>query len=310
MQEMIQRPGAYELIAGVTTDLTFGPVILFGHGGTAVEIIRDKSLELPPLNTALARAQIERTRVAALLKGYRDRPAADIDGLVNVLMQLSNIVADHAEIMELDINPLLCDQTGVIGVDGRIRVQAASVPAQARLAIRPYPQQLETEIRTADGKVYAVRPIRPEDEPALRRFADEVDTADLWHAFFAPLRERTHETAARLSQIDYDREMTMLAWDGTDALPGSRAPPPIPISTRRRPPSSSAPTCARRASPSSFCRRSCAPSRRRACAGPCWSIRAILNRSRASAPNSVSPRRRCRRMRRSRARARRCRDRN
>ena len=215
IQEMIQRPGAYELIAGVTSDVTFGPVILFGHGGTAVEIVRDKSLELPPLNTALARAQIERTRVAALLKGYRERPAADIDGIVNVLMQLSTIVADHAEIAELDINPLLCDQAGVIGVDGRIRVQATSASAQSRLAIRPYPQRLETEIRTADGMVYAVRPIRPEDEPALRRFADEVDIGDLWHASIAPLRERTHETAARLSQIDYDREMTMLAWEGT-----------------------------------------------------------------------------------------------
>ena len=215
VQEMIQRPGAYELIAGITSDVTFGPVILFGHGGTAVEIIRDKSLELPPLNTALARAQIERTRVAALLKGYRDRPAADIDGLVNVLMQLSSIVADHAEIVELDINPLLCDQNGVIGVDGRIRVHATSIPAQSRLAIRPYPQQLETEISTVDGRTYTVRPIRPEDEPALRSFADEVDTGDLWHGFFVPLRERTHETAARLSQIDYDREMTMVAWEGT-----------------------------------------------------------------------------------------------
>ena len=152
VQEMIHRPGAYELIAGVTADATFGPVILFGHGGTAVEIVRDKSLELPPLNTALARAQIERTRIAALLKGYRDRPAADIDGVVNVLMQLSEIVAEHAEIIELDINPLLCDAAGVIAVDGRIRVRAATGPAQARLAIRPYPQQLETEIRTAEGE--------------------------------------------------------------------------------------------------------------------------------------------------------------
>jgi acetyltransferase len=214
VQEMVHRPGAYELIAGVSTDATFGPVILFGHGGTAVEILRDKSLELPPLNTALARAQIERTRIAALLKGYRDRPAADIDGVVNVLMQLSRIVADHAEITEIDINPLLCDTQGVIGVDGRIRVKPATGSAQARLAIRPYPQRLESEIKTPDGAVYAVRPIKPEDEPALRRFADEVDAQDLWHGAFAPLRERSHETAARLSQIDYDREMTMLAWAG------------------------------------------------------------------------------------------------
>jgi acetyltransferase len=214
VQEMIHRPGAYELIAGVTTDITFGPVILFGHGGTAVEIMRDKSLELPPLNTALARAQIERTRIAKLLHGYRDRPPADIDGVVNVLIQLSRIVADHAEVTELDINPLLCDAGGVIAVDGRVRVRAATGPAQARMAIQPYPQRFESTIRINEHAVYAVRPIRPEDEPALRRFADEIDNRDLWHPFFVPLRARTHETAARLSQIDYDREMTLVAWEG------------------------------------------------------------------------------------------------
>ena len=214
VQKMVHRPGAYELIAGITTDATFGPVIVFGHGGTAVEIVADKSLELPPLNTALARAQIERTRIAALLKGYRDRPASDIDGVVNVLMQLSRIIADHAEIMAIDINPLLCDPRGVMAVDARIRVQATTASAQARLAIRPYPQQLETRLRTREGQSFAARPIKPEDEPALRRFADEVDTSDLWHPAFAPLRERTHQTAARLSQIDYDREMTMVAWEG------------------------------------------------------------------------------------------------
>ncbi|MEJ2375908.1 MAG: bifunctional acetate--CoA ligase family protein/GNAT family N-acetyltransferase [Pseudolabrys sp.] len=213
VQEMVVRPGAFELIAGVTADATFGPVILFGQGGTAVEIVGDKSLELPPLNSALARAQIERTRIAALLKGYRGRPAADIDGVVNVLIQLSQIVADHAEVVELDINPLLCDPSGVIAVDARIRVKAASGPAQARLAIRPYPQHLQCEVTTHEGARFAVRPIRPEDEPALRKFADEVDNRDLWHRFFVPLRAHTHETAARLSQIDYDREMTLVAWD-------------------------------------------------------------------------------------------------
>jgi acetyltransferase len=214
VQEMVHRVGGYELIAGISTDATFGPMILFGQGGTAVEIVRDKSLELPPVNTALARAQIERTRIAALLKGYRDRPAADIDGIVNVLMQLSQIVADHPEVTEIDINPLLADSQGVIGVDSRIRVRAAAGPAQSRMTIRPYPQQFETEVCSLDAKKYHVRPIKPEDEPALRRFADDVDTVDLWHSFFTPLRERTHETAARLSQIDYDREMTLVAWDG------------------------------------------------------------------------------------------------
>ena len=218
VQEMIHRASAFELIAGVTTDVTFGPVILFGQGGTAVEVLRDKSLELPPLNSALARAQIERTRIAKLLHGYRDRPAADIGGVVNVLVQLSRIVADQPEVVELDINPLLCDAHGVIAVDGRVRVRAAAGPAEARLAIRPYPKRFETTVRSRDGKIYAVRPIRPEDEPALRTFADEVDNDDLWHAFFTPLRARSHETAARLSQIDYDREMTLVAWDGDQVV--------------------------------------------------------------------------------------------
>jgi acetyltransferase len=213
VQEMIHRPSAYELIAGVTTDATFGPVILFGHGGTAVEVLRDKSLELPPLNTALARAQIERTRIAKLLHGYRDRPAADIDGVVNVLVQLSRIVADQPQVTELDINPLLCDAHGVIAVDGRVRIKAASGAAEGRLAIRPYPKRFETTVRSSDGKTYAVRPIRPEDELRLRAFADNVDNNDLWHPFFAPLAARRHETAARLSQIDYDREMALVAWE-------------------------------------------------------------------------------------------------
>ncbi len=213
VQEMIHRASAYELIAGVSTDVTFGPVILFGHGGTAVEVLRDKSLELPPLNTALARAQIERTRIAKLLHGYRDRPAADIDGVVNVLVQLSRIVADQPQVTELDINPLLCDARGVIAVDGRVRIKAANGPAEARLAIRPYPKRFETMVQSRDGKTYAARPIRPEDEPRLRAFADAVDSNDLWHPFFAPLRARRHETAARLSQIDYDREMTLVAWE-------------------------------------------------------------------------------------------------
>lgn len=213
VQEMVHRPGALELIAGVSVDPTFGPVILFGHGGTAVEILQDKSLELPPLNTALARAQIGRTRIAALLRGFRDRPAADIEAVVNVLMQLSRIVADHAEIVEIDINPLLCDSRGVIAVDGRIRVRTATVSAESRLAICPYPRQFESQIRGPANRIYSVRPIKPEDEAALRLFAGALGAEGLWHPFFAPLRDRTHESAARLSQIDYDREMTLVAWN-------------------------------------------------------------------------------------------------
>lgn len=219
VQEMVLRPGSYELIAGITTDPTFGPVILFGHGGTAVEVVRDKSLELPPLDTSLARRQIERTRIASLLTGYRDRPAVHIEKLVEVLISLGQIAADHSEIAELDINPLLCDQAGVIALDGRIRVNPASATAQSRMAIRPYPKSLESTVNASDGVSYYVRPIRPEDEPALRQMASSVAVEELWHEFFSPLRDGSRRSAARLSQIDYDREMTLVAWDG-DALVG------------------------------------------------------------------------------------------
>jgi acetyltransferase len=117
-------------------------------------------------------------------------------------------------------------------VDGRVRVRATAAAAQSRLAIRPYPQRLESKIETPEGQAYEVRPIKPEDEPALRRFAEEVDTEDLWHGFFAPLRDRTHETAARLSQIDYDREMTLVAWEGgrVAGLARSLADPDLDLS--------------------------------------------------------------------------------
>jgi acetyltransferase len=214
VQEMVTRPGSYELIAGITTDPTFGPVILFGHGGTAVEVVRDKSLELPPLDTALAKRQIERTRIASLLAGYRDRPPVHLEELAEVLIKLGQIAADHPEITELDINPLLCDQAGVVALDGRVRVHAPSTTAQSRMAIRSYPQNLEATVSTSDGGSYFVRPIRPEDEPALRQMASGMDANELWHEFFSPLRDGSRRSAARLSQIDYDREMTLVVWEG------------------------------------------------------------------------------------------------
>ena len=199
VQAMVTRPGSYELIVGVSTDPTFGPVILFGHGGTAVEVLADKSLELPPLDSTLATAQIERTRIAALLGGYRGRPPINIHELIDVLITLSQIAADHAEVIELDINPLLCDPNGVIAVDGRIRVLPTIAPAHARMAIRPYPQQLEAILKTTGEASYFVRPIRPEDASSLCKFALAIPKEDLWHNFFSALRDNADETAARLS---------------------------------------------------------------------------------------------------------------
>jgi len=214
VQEMIRRPGAYELIVGMAADATFGPFLLFGHGGTAVEVINDKALGLPPLNRKLAREMIDRTRIARLLRGYRDRAPADLDAIVTVLVRLSQLVCDFDIIAELDINPLLADDRGVLALDARIRIGA---PAGDRLAIKPYPREL---VRAPDGTPYGLRPIRPEDAPALVRFAEELDPQDVRMRFFTPLKTIPHPLLARLSQIDYDREMALLLLDGGGELAG------------------------------------------------------------------------------------------
>ena len=141
VQPMIRRDGAHELIVGMINDAQFGPVILFGHGGTAVEVLDDKALALPPLNLKLARELISRPRIYRLLQGYRDVPATDIDKVALVLVGLSHLISDLPAIQELDINPLLADAAGVIALDARIRVTSVTSQATDRLAIRPYPKR-------------------------------------------------------------------------------------------------------------------------------------------------------------------------
>jgi acetyltransferase len=211
VQEMVQRPGALELIVGVVDDTLFGPVILFGQGGTAVEVLDDTTLELPPLNMALARAQMARTRVFKLMQGYRNTPPADIDAVAEVLIRISQMVADLPEVAELDINPLLADAAGVIALDARLRVRAAERPGAQRLAIRPYPKELESDARLPDGTALHLRPIRPEDEPALVEFVSRMAPEDARLRFFTPMKGLSHEMAARLTQIDYDREVALVA---------------------------------------------------------------------------------------------------
>ncbi len=210
VQQMIDRPGALELLAGVTDDILFGPVILFGQGGIAVEIIDDTTIEFPPLNLNLARAQIARTRVSRLMKGYRNQPPVDGDAVADVLIRLSQLVADQSAIGELDINPLLADAKGVIALDGRVRVRRAP-DGVSRLAIRPYPAELISEETLADGTKIRLRPIRPEDEPAIVALAERMTQHDLRMRFFVPMKQLTHEFAAKLTQIDYDRELALVA---------------------------------------------------------------------------------------------------
>ncbi len=208
VQEMIQRPGALELIAGVVDDPLFGPVILFGQGGTAVEVLNDSTLELPPLNMALARAQIARTRIYRLMQGYRNQPPVNIDAVADVLIRLAQLVADQPSVAELDINPLLADEHGVLGLDARLRAQASKAD---RFAIRPYPKELESEATLPDGTAVHLRPIRPEDEPGIVDLVAHQSSEDLRMRFFTSMRGISHELAARLTQIDYDREVALVA---------------------------------------------------------------------------------------------------
>jgi len=217
VQPMIKRPHAVELILGAAEDPVFGPILMVGHGGVAAEVIDDKALALPPLDPVLAEAVLSRTRVDRLLRGYRDRAPANRPAVGEAMVHLSQLIADVDEIAELDINPLLVDAAGVIALDARIVVRrpVAGQERAARFAIRPYPVELESEIEHG-GERLRIRPIRPEDEGLVMAFTRHLTPEDVRLRFFNPLRELSHEMAARLTQIDYDREMAFLLLDGKD----------------------------------------------------------------------------------------------
>lgn len=210
VEEMARRPHAFELIIGAALDPVFGPVIIFGQGGTAVEVIADRAIGLPPLNTILAWELIGGTKIAKLLAGYRNRPPANRDALVITLMQISQLIIDLPEILELDINPLLADEQGVLALDAQMRVVASPPPLAQRLAIRPYPEHLEEWI-TLDGQPVLLRPIRPEDEPEHSAFFKTLQPEDFRFPFFGLVREFPRSQLARYTQIDYDREMAFIA---------------------------------------------------------------------------------------------------
>ncbi|MBM3649933.1 MAG: GNAT family N-acetyltransferase, partial [Alphaproteobacteria bacterium] len=219
VQPMIKRPHAIELILGAAEDPVFGPILMVGHGGVAAEVVDDRALALPPLDPVLAEDALARTRIDRLLRGYRDRPPAHRGAVGEVMIRLAELIADVDEIAELDINPLLVDAEGVIALDARIVVRApAAQERAARFAIRPYPVELETTLVDRAGKTLSVRPIRPDDEPLIHGFTRRLTPEDVRLRFFGPLRELSHEMAARLTQIDYDREMAFLLLDGQELL--------------------------------------------------------------------------------------------
>jgi acetyltransferase len=217
VQAMVVRQKARELILGLADDPTFGTVIVFGRGGTAVELINDKALALPPLDLQLARDLIERTRVSRLLRGYRDVPAIKQDAVAVVLVKLAQMAADIPEIRELDINPLLADEAGVLAIDARVAVGLAarkfSGLGPANFAVRPYPSQWQRHLQIKDDWRVFVRPIRPEDEPLIHELLRHVTAEDLRLRFFAPMKQFTHEFIARLTQLDYARAMAFVAFD-------------------------------------------------------------------------------------------------
>jgi acetyltransferase len=217
LQPMIVRPKAHELIIGIADDPTFGPVIVFGRGGTGVEVINDKALALPPLDLKLARDLINRTRVARLLRGYRDVPAVDEDELALTLVKIAQLAADLPEVRDLDINPLLADASGLIGLDARVAVAPVDPKFKGsghpRFAVRPYPVEWERALTLTDGQRILVRPIRPEDEALYPVFLQHVSAEDLRLRFFSPIRAFDHAFIARFTQIDYARAMAFVALD-------------------------------------------------------------------------------------------------
>ncbi|MBA2442522.1 MAG: acetate--CoA ligase family protein, partial [Rubrobacter sp.] len=215
VQPMIDLKG-YELILGSSLDPQFGPVLLFGSGGSLVEVYRDRSLALPPLNTTLARRMMEETRVSEALKGVRGQEPIDMGELEKLLVRFSQLVVEQPFVAELDINPLLASSERLLALDARV-VEHDPETVEEDLpepAVRPYPTQYVEHLETDDGTPVTVRPIRPEDEPLMVRFHEALSEQSIYMRYFhmMNLDQRTaHERLTRICFIDYDREMALVA---------------------------------------------------------------------------------------------------
>ncbi|MEA3502858.1 MAG: GNAT family N-acetyltransferase, partial [Actinomycetota bacterium] len=213
VEEMRRTTSAREVMIGVINDAVFGPVISFGVGGTWVEVMGDIAVELPPLNERLAKNLISRTKVARLLERFRNLPAADIDALVDVLLRVSNMTCELPWLQEMDINPLFVDEHGVVAVDARVVVGVPhpSTDPYHHMAIHPYPSDLETHFQLPDGTDVTIRPIRPEDAEIEADFVRNLSDEAKYFRFMHAIDELTPEMLVRFTQIDYDREMALIA---------------------------------------------------------------------------------------------------
>ncbi len=213
IEPMLVRPNAREVLVGVTSDPVLGPVIVFGTGGVDVEAAQDRAVTLPPLNRFLVRDLINRTRVVKLLGEFRNRPAVDLEALEQVLMRVSEMVCELPWIKELDINPLLLDEHGALALDARVIIapRVSSADRYAHMAIHPYPAHLVTSWQLPNGIDVVIRPIRPEDAELTQSFVRSLSEETKYFRYMDAVRELSQAMLVRFTQIDYDREMALLA---------------------------------------------------------------------------------------------------
>ncbi|MGD1886695.1 MAG: bifunctional acetate--CoA ligase family protein/GNAT family N-acetyltransferase [Cohaesibacteraceae bacterium] len=225
VQPMAETAGGLELFVGLADDPVFGPVIVFGRGGVAVEAISDTALGMPPLDMRLAHQMIGQTRVARLISGFRGRAGVDQEAVAQALVRLSHLTADVPQIRRLDLNPMLATPYGLTVLDARMEIAPSTVgdatfDTNPRLTIRPYPRNWERRLELKSGDTVFVRPVRPEDEPAFELFFSKTTQEDLRLRFFSYVRDFSHKFIARLTQIDYARDMAFGAFDPSGELIG------------------------------------------------------------------------------------------
>jgi acetyltransferase len=210
LQPMVERTD-FEIMLGAKRDANFGPVILFGTGGVLAEILKDRAIGLPPLNRALARRLMERTQVYSLLVGYRGKRQADLELLEEMIIGLSQMVVDFPDIQELDMNPVTLVGGKALVLDARVILQPSSLPSPHHLVISPYPEQYEARATTAGGLSIFVRPIKPEDADAFVDLFNTLSATSIYYRFFSPLKSLSPMMLARFTQIDYDRQIALVA---------------------------------------------------------------------------------------------------
>ena len=212
VEPMFKSASGRELMIGVVRDPVFGPAISFGLGGTLVEILQDNAVALPPLNSYMVEQLIAKTKAAKYLKAFRQLPPANTKALIEVLLNVSTMVSELPEILELDINPLIVDEHGAIAVDARIKAQLCNqLSHYAHMAIHPYPHELISHHQLSNGINICIRPIRPEDADLETNFHSRLSDRTKYFRFMQALHELTPEMIVRFTQIDYDREMAFIA---------------------------------------------------------------------------------------------------